>query len=290
MNNKVRKVTHAVIPVAGFGSRMLPLSKSIPKELLPLGRLPVIHYVIEEAVAAGIKHIVLVTHPQKQAIENYFDINVELDTALRESGKISLADNLQWLPDDVKISSIRQGKRLGLGHAVASARPIIDGHNFAVLLPDVVIDPFKTNYAKQNLAYMSQKFLETGRSQILVDPVAEDDIHKYGVAELNEEKKIYAKSQTNASLPVKGFVEKPDINDAPSNLAVVGRYVFDCQILDHLDRTAPDKKGEIQLTNAIDALIHSAPVDVATMIGNSFDAGNMSSYLSAFTYFAEQHV
>lgn len=286
----MKKVTHAVIPVAGFGSRMLPLSKSIPKELLPLGRLPVIHYVIEEAIAAGIKHIVLVTHPQKQAIENYFDINVELDTALRESGKISLADNLQWLPDDVKISSIRQGKRLGLGHAVASARPIIDGHHFAVLLPDVVIDPFKTNYAKQNLSYMTQQFLETGHSQILVDPVAEEDIHKYGVAELSEEKKIYAKSQTNTSLPVIGFVEKPDAKEAPSNLAVVGRYVFDCQILDYLDRTAPDKKGEIQLTDAIDALIQSAPVDVATMIGNSFDAGNMSSYLPAFTYFAEQQI
>lgn len=290
MGEIMKKVMHAVIPVAGFGSRMLPLSKSIPKELLPLGRLPVIHYVIEEAIAAGIKHIVLVTHPQKQAIENYFDINVELDAALRESGKISLADNLQWLPDDVKISSIRQGKRLGLGHAVGAARPIIDGHHFAVLLPDVVIDPFKTNYAKQNLAYMTQQFLETGHSQILVDPVAEEDIHKYGVAELGEETKIYAKSQTNASLPVTGFVEKPDAKEAPSNLAVVGRYVFDCQILDYLDRTAPDKKGEIQLTDAIDALIQSAPVDVATMIGNSFDAGNMSTYLEAFNYFSEQQL
>ena len=288
MTNKVRNVKHAVIPVAGFGTRMLPLSKSIPKELLPLGNLPVIHYVIEEAIAAGIKHIVLVTHPQKQAIENYFDINVELDTALREGGKISLADNLQWLPEDVKISSIRQGKRLGLGHAVAAARPIIDGHDFAVLLPDVVIDPFKTNYAKQNLAYMTQQFSETGYSQILVDPVEKENIHKYGIARLDGKNQIYSKSKVNQSLSVSGFVEKPEAKDAPSNLAVVGRYVFDHQILDYLDRTAPDKKGEIQLTDAIDALIASARVDVTTMIGDSFDAGNMSTYLKAFAYFSEQ--
>ncbi len=282
----MRKITHAVIPVAGFGSRMLPLSKSIPKELLPLGNRPVIHYVIEEAIAAGIKHIILVTHPQKQAIENYFDLNVELDTALRDSGKVALADSLQWLPDDVKISAIRQGKRLGLGHAVGAARPIIEGHDFAVLLPDVVIDPFTTNYASQNLAYMTAQFEATGHSQILVEAVAEADIHRYGIANLGAAEKHYQKSTSNQSLPVIGFVEKPEAKKAPSNLAVVGRYVFDSRILDYLDRTAPDKKGEIQLTDAIDALIQSAQVNVTTMIGDSFDAGDMPSYLQAFTYFS----
>ncbi len=282
------KITHAVIPVAGFGSRMLPLSKSIPKELLPLGNLPVIHYVIEEAIAAGIKNIVLVTHPQKQAIENYFDLNVELDDALRDGGKVVLADSLQWLPDDVKILSVRQGKRLGLGHAVAAARPIVDGHHFAVILPDVVIDPYHTNYAKQNLAYMTKQFTETGMSQILVDPVAQKDIHKYGIADTVEDRTIYKKSDDNHSIKVKSFIEKPEAKNAPSNLAVVGRYVFDYRIFDHLEHVAPDKRGEIQLTNAIDSLIESANVEVTTMVGNSYDAGDMKSYVEAFAYFAEQ--
>ncbi len=137
----MKKITHAVIPVAGFGTRMLPLSKSVPKELLPLGNRPAIHYVVAEAIAAGIKHIVLVGHAQKSAIENYFDLNAELDNQLRVKGKNELADSLNWLPDDVTISMIRQGKPLGLGHAVLAARPIIGKHDFAVLLPDVVLDP-----------------------------------------------------------------------------------------------------------------------------------------------------
>ena len=119
----MKKITHAVIPVAGFGTRMLPLSKSVPKELLPLGNRPAIHYVVEEAIAAGIKHIVLVGHAQKSAIENYFDINAELDNQLRAKGKDALADSLTWLPEDVTVSMIRQGKPLGLGHAVLAARP-----------------------------------------------------------------------------------------------------------------------------------------------------------------------
>ena len=135
----MKKITHAVIPVAGFGTRMLPLSKSVPKELLPLGNRPAIHYVVEEAIAAGIKHIVLVGHAQKSAIEDYFDINAELDTQLRHKGKDELADSLNWLPDDVSVSMIRQGRALGLGHAVLAARPIVADNDFAVLLPDVVL-------------------------------------------------------------------------------------------------------------------------------------------------------
>lgn len=283
----MNQVTHAVIPVAGFGTRMLPLSKSIPKELLPLGKFPVIHYVIQEAIAAGIKHIVLVTHPQKQAIENYFDINVELDDALRQGGKAALAESLNWLPKDVKISSIRQGNRLGLGHAVGTARPIVDGHHFAVLLPDVVIDPFCTDYDTHNLSYMTKAFNQTGCSQILVDPVASDNIHKYGIAKLSGEQTVYEKANKNDNFAVTGFVEKPTADEAPSNLAVVGRYVFDHRIFDYIERTLPDKKGEIQLTDAIDALIKSTDVHVTTMVGNSFDAGNMDDYVNAFSYFSE---
>ncbi len=282
-----QKITHAVIPVAGFGTRMLPLSKAVPKELLPLGNKPAIQYVIEEAIASGIKNIVLVNHAQKTAIENYFDINAELDNQLRSKGKNALADSLNVLPDDVKITSVRQGRPLGLGHAVLQAQAVVGDNHFAVLLPDVILNPFITNYAQENLAYMLDKFSEKQHSQILVDPVANEDIHKYGIAKL-QQAQIIKKADKNQSFNVLGFVEKPSAENAPSNLAVVGRYVFNNAIFDYLAKTQPSVGGEIQLTDAIDALISSQGVEVVTMTGNSFDAGDMQSYMQAFCYFAKQ--
>ena len=285
------QVTHAVIPVAGFGTRMLPLSKSVPKELLPLGNRPAIHYVIEEAIAAGIKHIVLVGHAQKSAIENYFDVNAELDNQLRAKGKDELADSLNWLPEDVSVSMIRQGKLLGLGHAVLKARPIVGDNPFAVLLPDVVLNPFTTDMDKDNLAYMIQSFEQSKHSQILVSAVADEDVHKYGIAKLKEADQLAQLSDDkNANFAVAGFVEKPQLADAPSNLAVVGRYVFTASIFDCLAETKPSVGGEIQLTDAIDALISTQGVDITTMLGESFDAGDMTSYMKAFIYFAEQQL
>ena len=286
----MKKITHAVIPVAGFGTRMLPLSKSVPKELLPLGNRPAIHYVVEEAIAAGIKHIVLVGHAQKGAIENYFDINAELDHQLRHKGKDELADSLNWLPEDVTVSVIRQGKALGLGHAVLAARPIIGEHDFAVLLPDVVLDPFTTDIYTDNLAFMLEQFANDGHSQILVDQVADEEVHKYGIAKLTSESDVSAPADTNASFKVAGFVEKPNLADAPSKLAVVGRYVFTNQIFDYLANTKASVGGEIQLTDAIDALINEYGVHVTTMRGNSYDAGDMRSYMQAFIYFAQQQL
>ena len=290
----MKKITHAVIPVAGFGTRMLPLSKAVPKELLPLGNRPAIHYVVEEAIAAGIKHIVLVGHAQKSAIENYFDINAELDNQLRHKGKDELADSLNWLPDDVTVSMIRQGKALGLGHAVLAARPIIGEHDFAVLLPDVVLDPFTGNMAADNLAFMIDVFATDSHSQILVDKVADADVHKYGIAQLDETYSdagdIDDKAEVNTSFKVAGFVEKPSLADAPSNLAVVGRYVFSNHIFDYLANTKASVGGEIQLTDAIDALISEYGVNVTTMRGNSYDAGDMRSYMQAFIYFAQQQL
>ena len=290
----MKKITHAVIPVAGFGTRMLPLSKSVPKELLPLGNRPSIHYVVEEAIAAGIKHIVLVGHAQKSAIENYFDINAELDNQLRAKGKDELADSLNWLPDDVTISMIRQGKPLGLGHAVLAARPIIGMNDFAVLLPDVVLDPFTTDMTTDNLAFMIESFAKDNHSQILVDTVADKDVHKYGIAQLsksdNNVHDIDNKAEANTSFKVAGFVEKPNLADAPSRLAVVGRYVFSNHIFDYLANTKASVGGEIQLTDAIDALISQYGVNVTTMRGDSYDAGDMRSYMQAFIYFAQQQL
>ncbi len=287
MSANLHALTHAVIPVAGFGTRMLPLSKAVPKELLPLGNKPAIQYVIEEAIAAGLTNIVLVNHAQKMAIENYFDINSELDTQLRQKGKDTLADSLNWLPEGVTITSVRQGKPLGLGHAVLQARAVVGDHPFAVLLPDVIVNPYTSDYNSQNLAFMLSKFNTNHHSQILVDPVADSDISKYGIAKLEAAQKIQ-KTDDNQSYPVNGFVEKPKLEDAPSNLAVVGRYVFTPQIFDYLAKTEPSVGGEIQLTDAIDALISTQGVDVVTMVGNSFDAGDMSSYMQAFCYFAEK--
>ena len=281
------KITHAVIPVAGFGTRMLPLSKAVPKELLPLGNKPAIQYVVEEAIAAGLTNIVLVNHAQKTAIENYFDINSELDTQLRAKGKAALADSLNWLPAGVTVTSVRQGKPLGLGHAVLQARAIVGDEPFAVLLPDVILNPYNIDYTQQNLAYMLQQFAKQQYSQILVDPVKESDIHKYGIAKLASTQMV-AKSEQNQSFAVMGFVEKPKAEDAPSNLAVVGRYVFNNAIFDYLANTQPSVGGEIQLTDAIDALISTQGVDVVSMVGNSFDAGDMNSYLQAVGYFATQ--
>lgn len=283
-------ITHAVIPVAGFGTRMLPLSKSVPKELLPLGNRPAIHYVVEEAIAAGIKHIVLVGHAQKSAIENYFDINAELDNQLRHKGKDELADSLNWLPDDVTISMIRQGKPLGLGHAVLAARPIIGAHDFAVLLPDVVLDPFTNDMSADNLAFMINEFVKDEHSQILVDEVADEDVHKYGIAKLTDSDGTTNNQNVNASFKVAGFVEKPSLADAPSKLAVVGRYVFSNHIFDYLANTEASVGGEIQLTDAIDALISEYGVNVTTMRGDSYDAGDMRSYMQAFIYFAQQQL
>ena len=277
---------YAIIPTAGFGTRMLPLSKAMPKELLPLGDKPAIHYVVMEAVRAGIKNIVLVNHAQKQAIENYFDINAELDSQLRSKGKDSLADSLNFLPEGVRIISVRQGKPLGLGHAVLQGASIVGDNPFAVLLPDVVLDPFNTDFGADNLAYMLSQFAQTGRSQILVDPVADSEVHKYGIAKLNDKLTIQ-KSDTNQSFDVLGFVEKPSLDVAPSNLAVVGRYVFSPRIFDFLAKTKPSVGGEIQLTDAIDALISEQGMDVVTLKGDSFDAGDMTTYMHAFTYFAK---
>lgn len=287
--NTHNQIKTAVIPVAGFGTRMLPLSKSVPKELLPLADKPVIQYVIEEAIEAGIEHIVLVTHAQKSAIENYFDVNAELNTQLENKGKNELLDKVNWLPDGIKVSAIRQGRALGLGHAVLCAQPIIANEPFVVMLPDVVLNPFETDYKTDNLANMLAHFQNSGRSQILVEKVADADVHKYGIAKLANQQDVAQQADTDAQA-VAGFVEKPKLEDAPSNLAIVGRYVFDNAVFKYLAKTQASVGGEIQLTDAIDALIDEYGVDVVTMTGRSHDAGNMQTYMQTFIEFASKQL
>ena len=174
-----------------------------------------------------------------------------------------------------------------------AARPIIGEHDFAVLLPDVVLDPFTTDITTDNLAFMIEAFAKDTHSQILVNNVADEDVHKYGIAQLYEafnQAHEIEQADKNASFKVAGFVEKPNLADAPSKLAVVGRYVFSNHIFDYLANTRASVGGEIQLTDAIDALISKYGVNVTTMRGDSYDAGDMRSYMQAFIYFAEQQL
>ncbi|MCF1432189.1 MAG: NTP transferase domain-containing protein, partial [Shewanella sp.] len=178
----------AIIPVAGLGTRMLPATKAMPKEMLPIVDKPLIQYVVNEAVAAGIKEIVLVTHSSKNSIENHFDTSFELEATLMKRVKRQLLDEVQAIcPKDVTIISVRQGEAKGLGHAINCARGVVGDAPFAVLLPDVIVDEFHSNLKQDNLAKMVARFKETGHSQIMVEPVPQEMVSSYGVADCGGE-------------------------------------------------------------------------------------------------------
>lgn len=223
----------AVIPVAGLGTRMLPATKAIPKEMLPVVDKPLIQYIVAECVAAGIKDIVLVTHSSKNAIENHFDTSFELEAVLEARVKRQLLSEIQSIcPPDVTVMQVRQGQAKGLGHAILCAKPIVGDSPFVVLLPDVLLDDSTANLRKENLAKMIQRFDDTGYSQIMVEPVPEQDVSKYGVVDCSG-----AMIAAGESAPMTAVVEKPACEDAPSNLAVVGRYVLAAAIWPLLEKT-----------------------------------------------------
>lgn len=273
------KVTKAVIPVAGLGTRMLPATKAIPKEMLPIVDKPLIQYVVQECIAAGIKEIVLVTHSSKNSIENHFDKSFELESMLEKRVKRQLLDEVQHIcPKDVTIMHVRQGEAKGLGHAVLCARPLIGDVPFAVVLPDVLIDGYDSNLKIDNLAQMNAIFNETGISQVMVEPVPKENVSSYGVADV-EGHKIAA----GQSVQMTGIIEKPAQEDAPSNLAVVGRYVFGPQIWQALEYTPLGAGDEVQLTDAIAIMMRSKlQVNAYHIIGRSHDCGNKLGYMSAF--------
>jgi UTP--glucose-1-phosphate uridylyltransferase len=273
------KVTKAVIPVAGLGTRMLPATKAIPKEMLPVVDKPLIQYVVQECISAGIKEIVLVTHSSKNSIENHFDKSFELESMLEKRVKRQLLEEVQNIcPKDVTIMHVRQGEAKGLGHAVLCARPLIGDVPFAVVLPDVLIDGYDSDLKRDNLAQMNQLFSETGVSQIMVEPVPQEQVSSYGIVDVEG----HALKQGD-SMPITAIVEKPAVEDAPSNLAVVGRYVFSPEIWDALEFTPLGAGDEIQLTDAIAIMMRSAqPVNAYHIIGRSHDCGNKLGYMKAF--------
>jgi len=267
-----------VIPVAGLGTRMLPATKAIPKEMLPLVDKPLIQYIVNECVAAGVKEIVLVTHASKNAIENHFDKSYELESTLEKRVKRLLLEEVQAIcPKDVTIMHVRQGEAKGLGHAVLCAYPCIGNNPFAVVLPDVVLDEYTANQKTENLAAMIARYKATFASQIMVAPVPECDVNKYGIADCNG-----VEITPGDSAKIKRMVEKPDVCDAPSNLAVVGRYVLSEKIWRLLAKTPAGAGDEIQLTDAIDMLIEQDTVEAFNMTGKSHDCGDKLGYMNAF--------
>jgi UTP--glucose-1-phosphate uridylyltransferase len=275
-------VKKAVLPVAGFGSRMLPASKSIPKEMLPIVDRPAIEYVVKEAVRAGIKDIILVSHSAKTAIEDYFDTQFELEHQLEAKGKDALlAEVRDILPADVSVISVRQHRALGLGHAVACAAPVVGDEPFAVLLPDVLVD---CGDQQEDLAEMVARYQETGRSQIMVEEVPAERVDQYGIVALEGE----APARGQSAL-MTGVVEKPPVAQAPSRLSVVGRYVLPGEIMDILAQTPPGAGNEIQLTDAIATLMSKSPVEAYSMRGKTFDCGNKAGYLQAIFHYAARH-
>ncbi|MFP1724957.1 UTP--glucose-1-phosphate uridylyltransferase GalU [Lonsdalea quercina] len=280
VNKKVKK---AVIPVAGLGTRMLPATKAIPKEMLPLVDKPLIQYVVNECIAAGINEIILVTHSSKNSIENHFDTSFELEAMLEKRVKRQLLDEVKSIcPEHVTIMQVRQGVAKGLGHAVLCAYPLVGDEPVAVILPDVIIDEYESNLKKDNLSEMLQRFEETGHSQIMVEPV--EDVSSYGVVDCQGRE-----LKPGDSAPMVGVVEKPKADEAPSNLAVVGRYVLSAQIWDFLKKTPPGAGNEIQLTDAIAMLMDKETVEAYHLKGISHDCGNKLGYMSAFVEYGLRH-
>ncbi|MBU1725104.1 MAG: UTP--glucose-1-phosphate uridylyltransferase GalU [Gammaproteobacteria bacterium] len=281
-NHKVRK---AVIPVAGLGTRMLPATKAIPKEMLPIVDKPLIQYVVNECVAAGIKEIVLVTHSSKNSIENHFDTSFELETMLEKRVKRQLLEEVRSIcPSDVTIMHVRQGQAKGLGHAIMCAHPIVGNEPFAVVLPDVIIDDAASNPHSDNLAAMLNLYDETGYSQIMVEPVPKEKVSSYGVVDINDH--VLAAGE---SVPMTAIVEKPRIDEAPSNLAVVGRYVLSPHTWGWLKRTPLGAGDEIQLTDTIGLLMREYQVNAFHLTGKSHDCGSKMGYMMANIEYASRH-
>jgi len=284
-NGLMKKVTKAVIPVAGLGTRMLPATKAIPKEMLILADKPLIQYVVSECAAAGITEIILVTHSSKNAIENHFDTSFELESTLEARVKRQLLEDVRSIcPPGVTIMHVRQGQAKGLGHAVLCAKPMVGEEPFVVVLPDVLIDEYEANLKIENLAEMLSLYNENQTSQIMVEAVSQELVGNYGVVDLQGQN-----IEPGQSKPIEAIIEKPKQEEAPSNLAVVGRYVLSENIWPLLKDTAPGAGNEIQLTDAIAKLIQQEQVDAFYMTGKSHDCGSKLGYMQAFVEYSLRH-
>ncbi len=274
MSKSIRK---AVLPVAGLGTRVLPATKAIPKEMLPVVDRPALQYVVDEAREAGIEHIVFVTGRNKGAIEDHFDRAYELETTLQMKNKTAILQALQnELPLAGSTSYVRQQSPLGLGHAIWCARDVIGDEPFAVMLPDVIIksDP-------GCLSQMVSAYEKSGGNVIAVNPIPETETDKYGV--------IAPKSQNGNVYEMSAMVEKPDPADAPSNLAITGRYILQPEIFTYLEKQEPGAGNEIQLTDAMAGLMAISPFFAVAFDGDPHDCGSKLGYFKAVCAYALDH-
>ncbi|HMQ91556.1 MAG TPA: UTP--glucose-1-phosphate uridylyltransferase GalU [Amaricoccus sp.] len=269
------RVTKAVFPVAGFGTRFLPATKSVPKEILPLVDRPLIQYAIDEARAAGIREFIFVTSRGKSALEDYFDSAPELETSLHEGNKGHLLDLLRQTDmDSGAVAYVRQQERRGLGHAVWCARRLIGDEPFAVILPDDVIDA-----EKPCLQQMVEAYAEVGGNMVATMEVPAQSVASYGILDVGS-------TSIGATMPVRAMVEKPRPEEAPSNMAVIGRYILSPNVLDNLEDMRVGAGGEIQLTDAISAEIAArGNVNAFRFRGRRFDCGSKSGFLQATVAF-----
>lgn len=274
-------IKKAILPVAGLGTRFLPASKSIPKEMVTVVDRPAIEYVVREAVAAGIEQIILVTHSSKSSIENYFDRNFELETILEHKKKFDLLKEItEILPPHVSVVSVRQPQPLGLGHAVLCAKSVIGNEPFAVLLPDVLVKDYDP---VNDLSLMIQRFNASQAAQIMVEAVPDHLVNQYGIVDVKHS------PNEGESMVMQGIVEKPAVGTAPSNLSVVGRYVLPAKIMQLLENTPKGAGNEIQLTDAIAALQKTELVEAYRMKGQTFDCGSKLGYLKAVLHYGVEH-
>jgi UTP--glucose-1-phosphate uridylyltransferase len=272
-------VDFAVVPVAGRGTRLLPLTKSQPKEMLPVGRKPVVQYVVEELTRCGLHRLLFVTGPGKTAIENHFDIDAELIANLRETGKEELLEELAFEREHLEYFYTRQRRQLGLGHAVLCARPVVGRHSFAVALGDSIIGLHAQSSVVRTMVHCFES--EKVEAVVAFEEVPAKDVVQYGIAQ--------PRHVDGDVFELADLIEKPAVHEAPSNLAVAARYVFSPAIFDCLEKTRPGKGGEIQLTDAIRRLIREGGRVLGVRLApgeRRFDIGNFESYFAAFTEFA----
>jgi UTP--glucose-1-phosphate uridylyltransferase len=267
------KIRKAVFPVAGLGTRFLPATKAQPKEMLPLVDKPIIQYGVEEAVASGVDNIILVTGRGKNAIEDHFDVSVELETFLEARGKTDLLNEIRKISNLINFAYVRQGEPLGLGHAVLVAQNLVGHEPFAVLLGDDVIDA-----EPPALRQMIGIYEEVDGPVLLVERVPRTDVSSYGI--------IAYEPVRQGVYRITDLVEKPAVEEAPSDLAIIGRYILTPDIFPELEATARDRSGEIQLTNGLRRLLARRPLYACEVDGVRHDTGNKLGFLKAVVYFA----
>lgn len=263
------KVKKAVIPAAGFGTRFLPATKAMPKEMLPVVDKPTIQYIVEEAIDSGIEEIMIITGKAKRAIEDHFDHSVELELELEKKGKEDLLELVNNISDMVDIHYIRQKEAKGLGHAIACAKTFVGNEPFAVMLGDDIVHTEDTPCLKQ----MIDCYDQYGSSVLGVQTVADSEVSKYGIVD--------GKQLQDNVFSVNGLVEKPSIEEAPSNVAILGRYIINPEIFDILAETKPGKGGEIQLTDALMELASKEDMVAYDFDGKRYDVGNKQGFLEA---------